>query len=86
VLNYEGGLPPQLIAGMGGDWLDRDVPLSPGGLVLDGVKVQSGLSIPTVFGFVILERQAQGWTATDYDALGKPLTACQINSRKISCK
>ena len=85
VLNYEANLPPQLIAGHGGDWLDRDVPLDPGGLVLNGVKVKRGLSMPEVFGFVILERQADGWVATNYDALGKPQKSGKLAERAMIC-
>ena len=84
-INYDGGLPPQLITGEGGDWLDSGMPTDLAGLSVNGMKIASGTSLPGVFGFVLLEKAGNGWLATVYDALGAARKKCSLANRAIAC-
>jgi hypothetical protein len=85
-INYGGGLPPQLVTGEGGDWLDEAMPTDLGGLSLDGTKISSGTSVRGTFGFVLLEKSASQWIATVYDALGGARKKCTLADRAIACE
>jgi hypothetical protein len=85
-MNYDGGLPPQLVTGEGGDWLDKDMPADLGGLSVGGVKIASGMSLPGVFGFVLLEKSGNDWLATVYDAIGGIRKKCKLANRAITCE
>ena len=85
ILTYQEDLPLQIVSGHGGDELHRTAPADPTGMVIDGVTVEQGRGTPGVFGFVMLDREAGGWKATNYDMLAKVLTLCHLKGRKMAC-
>lgn len=85
-ITYEGGLPPQLVVGEGGDWPDRDTPADLAGLSVFNARIKSGVTLSAIFGFAMLEKSAAGWSATSYDTQGKALKHCIIAERAIACE
>ena len=57
-INYENGVPPQIIAGEGGDLLDT-APRDLSGRSVGAAKIASGLSLPG-YGFLLLTRGRPG--------------------------
>ena len=87
-LNYGGAarVPPQLIAGFGGDRLDR-TPRELGGAIFQGdsgVTVNRGVSIPG-FGFVVLRRAARGWDIDVHDVAGRVERRCWFRGGRVGC-
>ncbi len=87
-LNYGGAqrVPPQLIAGFGGDRLDR-TPRELGGAIFQGdsgVKVTRGVSIPG-FGFIVLRRAARGWDVDVHDVAGGVERRCWFRGGRVGC-
>ena len=86
VFNYEQNLPPQLISGHGGDYLDKGAPENPAGLVMNGVRVSSGLNRPGEFGFTLFERQPDAtWRIVDRNVVQQTVRTCTLANRKIDC-
>lgn len=86
-INYN-KVPPQIVAGHGGDNLDHtpsDLSLAvfQGGA---GVAVTNGISIHG-FGFLTMTRDAnhRDWSIQLYDSDGTPTTLCLLKSGKVSC-
>lgn len=78
-LNYDRGLPPQIVAGNGGDILDV-TPKDLWGAVFQGpetVRVTKGLSVGG-FGFLLMTRVADGWTIDLFDSAGNPTRTCHF--------
>lgn len=89
VLNYDpaANLPPQVVAGHGGDYADEGVPDDPAGLEILGVRVTSGMN-QHGYGFLLLERAGppgSAWTATSHDMRGNPVRTCTIATRMVTC-
>jgi hypothetical protein len=88
-INYQGHkVPPQIIAGHGGDNLEV-TPVDLRGTIFQGdsgVHVDTGLSVGG-FGFLMLTREAgsQGWTIQLYDSSGTPEKQCQFDGRRVFC-
>lgn len=82
---YKEDLPIQIISGHGGDELHKTAPADPTGLEINGVTVKAGRGGPGVFGFVMLEREPEGWRATNYDLTGRPLDVCHMKGRNLAC-
>ena len=87
-LNYGGAqrVPPQIIAGFGGDLLDH-TPLVLGGAIFQGdsgVTVTRGVSIPG-FGFVVLRRAARGWDVEVHDVSGRLESRCWFRGGRLGC-
>ena len=88
VMNFgdKNHLPPQLIAGFGGDMLDA-TPSNLKGTIFQGksgVVVKDGLSLPG-FGFLLMTKDADGWTIDVHDARGKIERTCLLRSRRLEC-
>ena len=84
-LDYDADLPPQLVVGHGGTYLDRKIPADPTGLVVDGVRIGRGTSRGG-FGFVLLARgSASDWSVALYDAGGTIVGHCRLDGRDLSC-
>ncbi len=88
VLNSAGHVPPQIVAGNGGDKLDV-TPKNLRGAVFQGnshVAVADGLSVGG-FGFLLMTRANAGWHIQLYDSDGKPTRQCQFSShkRRLAC-
>jgi len=81
--NYPGGLPPQLVAGMGGDRLDG-VPRDLAGKRVGGVTITEGLGDST-YGYVLFDQSATGWTITQHGFDGGLLRTCHLTDRHLSC-
>jgi hypothetical protein len=84
-INYGGTLPPQLIAGNGGDTLDT-VPADLSGLNIGGLPVSSGLS-EAGFGFLMLTKSdsGPGWNVDVYNVHGQKERSCAFSDRKVTC-
>ncbi|HYS47024.1 MAG TPA: hypothetical protein VEM35_11320, partial [Rhizomicrobium sp.] len=75
------GVPPQLVAGNGGDKLDVTPQHLRGAQFIghSGVTVADGLSVGG-FGFLLMTRAANGWTIDLYDSAGAKTRTCQFTS------
>ena len=87
-INYEAKIPPQIVAGNGGDNLDV-TPLDLRGTTFigdSGVHVKTGFSVRG-FGFMMLTRVAgnEGWTIELYDSNGQPIKQCAYQNRSVFC-
>jgi len=89
VLNYDpaADLPPQVVAGHGGDYADEGVPDDPAGLTILGVRVAGGMN-QHGYGFLLMERAGppgSEWTAPSHDLRGNPVRSCTISVRVVTC-
>lgn len=87
-INYAAKLPPQIVAGHGGDSLDP-TPANLRGTIFQGhsgVSVKDGLSV-NGFGFLMLTRDplAKGWSIQLYDSAGTPERQCQFAAGRVNC-
>jgi Calcineurin-like phosphoesterase len=88
-INYDDAkVPPQIVAGHGGDNLEV-TPKDLRGTIFtgsSGVHVKSGLSVGG-FGFLMLTRDAgnEGWTIELYDSHGAPIRHCGYVHRSVFC-
>ncbi len=76
-INYDGKIPPQIVAGNGGDNLDI-TPLDLKNAVFQGhsgVGVKDGLSVGG-FGFLMMTRREKDWAIDLYDAQGNTKGQC----------
>jgi hypothetical protein len=84
VTNFANGLPPQIIAGHGGDDLDTRAPKDLAGLTVGRAKVEDGFSMDG-FGFLTFTRQGEGWAIAMYDTKGKIERRCTLVARRVGC-
>jgi hypothetical protein len=87
-INYDAKVPPQIIAGHGGDNLDV-TPNSLKGTIFQGdsgVHVKDGLSVHG-FGFLMMSREAAGtgWSLQLYDSDGTPELQCRFEAGRVFC-
>jgi len=87
-INYQAKLPPQIVAGHGGDNLDR-TPADLRGAIFQGhsgVSVKDGLSVAG-FGFLLLSRDvgSRSWSIQLYDSSGMPKRECQFADGRVAC-
>lgn len=83
---YDADLPAQLISGHGGDYLDHGTPANPAGFMINNVLIKAGINVAKVYGYAMLEKQADGsWAYLNYDIYGKLITRCNLAGRKVSC-
>jgi predicted phosphodiesterase len=92
-INYDQGLPPQLIVGEGGDILDN-APSDLSGRSVGSVKITQGLSLPG-WGFTLLTHVGEHhiadmvtgdhWIADVYDSSGAHERTCLVAARRIDC-
>jgi hypothetical protein len=80
-INYQGDVPPQIVAGNGGDNLNETPENLRGAQFLghSGVTVADGLSVGG-FGFLLMTRAEGGWTIDLYDAAGSHTRTCRFTS------
>ncbi|MDB5735677.1 MAG: hypothetical protein JWP16_835 [Alphaproteobacteria bacterium] len=88
-INYNKGVPPQIVGGNGGDNLDV-TPQNLRGTVFQGnshVAVTDGLSVGG-FGFLLMTRVRTGWSIQLYDSDGKPTRQCGFNTarKRLDCR
>jgi hypothetical protein len=89
VANGAGHVPPQIVAGNGGDNLEV-TPRNLRGAVFQGnshVAVADGLSVGG-FGFLLMTRVKTGWHIQLYDSDGKPTRPCSFNTarKRLDCR
>ena len=87
-INYRAKLPPQIVAGHGGDNLDP-TPADLRGAIFQGhsgVSVKDGLSVGG-FGFLMLTRdtRAKSWSIQLYDSAGAPERQCSFVDGRVAC-
>ena len=76
-INYDGTVPPQIVAGNGGDNLDI-TPADLKGAIFQGrsgVSVKDGLSVGG-FGFLMMTRRDADWAIDLYDSAGRQKGQC----------
>jgi hypothetical protein len=80
-INFTKGVPPQIVAGNGGDNLDITPQNLRGAQFIghSGVTVADGLSVGG-FGFLLMSRAAEGWTIDLYDSAGAKTRTCRFTS------
>ena len=86
VINYAERVPPQILAGHGGDNLDP-TPLDLGGAAFQGnsgVQVKDGLSVGG-FGFLLMTKSDVGWTIDLYRVDGTTEGRCAFANGRIDC-
>jgi hypothetical protein len=84
--DFHGDRPPQLIVGTGGDVGEKgDSPkFIEGEVSLDGMDAKRfGFER---YGFLVLDRTADGWAGAFYDVRDRPIALCRLAGRKLSCR
>lgn len=76
--------PSQLIIGEGGDANDAIVQPIIAGITLDGMKIRRAFAMPD-WGYVVLHRVTDGWTAAVYAVDDRVLARCSLHGRKLGC-
>ena len=85
VLSYAQDLPAQIVAGHGGDYLNKGRSADPAGWNINGMTVKAGTHQTGKFGFAMMEPQDDGWVITNYDQAGAALQRCGIKGRQAAC-
>ncbi|HKY17636.1 MAG TPA: metallophosphoesterase [Rhizomicrobium sp.] len=78
-INYSQAVPPQIVAGHGGDNL-HDTPGNLRGATFQGrsgVTVADGLSVGG-FGFLLMTKEADGWAIDLHDSAGTKMRSCRF--------
>ena len=84
--DFHGDRPPQLIVGTGGDVGEKgDSPRFIADEVgLDGMRAaRFGFDR---YGFLVLDRTADGWAGDFYDVRDQPIAHCRLAARKLACR
>jgi predicted phosphodiesterase len=85
-INYAGRVPPQILAGGGGDLLDK-TPEDLKGTIYQGssgVSVKDGLSI-NGFSYLLMTKAPRGWDIQLYDQDGAPVRKCVFAGGRVDC-
>jgi hypothetical protein len=85
-INYIDKVPPQILAGGGGDLLDR-TPENLAGTIFQGssgVSVKDGFSI-NGFSYLLMIRAAPGWDITVFNQDGAPIRHCTFAAGRVDC-
>ena len=85
-VSYVQDFPAQIVSGHGGDYIDPFAPQNFDGQMIDDMRVDQGRSVPATFGYALLEREAECWKLTGYDATGKAIAKCRLQGRQINCE
>jgi hypothetical protein len=85
-INYKDSVPPQILAGGGGDLLDK-TPLDLKGAIFQGssgVSVKDGLSI-NGFSYLLMTKAAPGWDILVFDQDGAMVRKCVFAAGRVDC-
>lgn len=82
-IDYQSGAPPQIIAGEGGDLLDK-APRDLSGRHVGALRISSGVSLPG-YGFLLFTREKDHWDIHVMSADGAQEDLCRFLSRHIDC-
>ena len=83
--NFDNGMPPQLVAGNGGDTLDSLPVFRLDGLSSGQWTIHDGVSA-IEFGYLVFERDGAAWTITAHRADASVLTRCRLANKRIDCR
>jgi hypothetical protein len=85
-VNFSSGHPAALVAGHGGDNLDAELSdrIGQSYASAEGVRIDS-VTHSHSFGYLLLERSAQGWTILARRRDGSTLTECQLQGSHLAC-
>jgi hypothetical protein len=83
-INYQKDSPPQIIAGEGGDLLDK-APRDLSGRSVGALKIASGLSLPG-YGFLLFTREADRWLIHVMTQDGVQEALCSLAKRHLDCR
>ena len=85
-IGFASGQPPALVAGIGGVYLDVELPDPfPAALSPAPDATVATIAHSARFGFVVLERQAKGYRLTAYTRDGRTMTRCALADRRLDC-
>jgi hypothetical protein len=76
--------PAQFIIGQGGDANDAVVQPIAAGIAIDGVKARRAFAVSD-WGYVVLHRAGEGWSAAVYSISDKVLARCGLHGRSLTC-
>ena len=76
--------PAQLVVGEGGDVRDEIVQPLNAGVMVDDAKIRRAFGLSD-YGYVLLHRVKDGWTATVYAVTDAVLARCRLYGRAIAC-
>jgi hypothetical protein len=82
-INYEGDHPPQLLAGNGGDKLDK-ASASLANTNLGTWHVKDGISLPG-FGFLLMTQEGTGWRIDVHGVDGAIERICRFANDRLDC-
>jgi hypothetical protein len=83
-INYQKDVPPQIIAGEGGDLLDK-APRDLSGRSVGALKIASGLSLPG-YGFLLFTRETDHWLIHVMTQDGTQEALCIFLNRHLDCR
>ncbi len=85
-INFASDHPAAFLSGNGGDHADRPLPdpLPAEAAPAEGVTIDR-ITDSNTFGFLLLDRQQEGWTFKAYRRDGSLMTTCLLNQAKIHC-
>jgi hypothetical protein len=86
VVSFSSPHPAQFVSGIGGDWVDTELPLplSPDETPAPAAVI-SNIVATNRFGFMTMERDGARWTMTARDVRGQPMTRCVLDGRRADC-
>ena len=76
--------PAQLVVGEGGDMNDEIVQPIVAGATIDGMKIRRAFGLAD-YGYAMLHRVKDGWTATVYSVTDAVLARCRLHGRDVAC-
>lgn len=85
-INYKDKVPPQILAGGGGDLLDK-TPVDLAGTIFQGssgVSVKDGLSI-NGFSYLLMSKVPDGWVIQVFDRDGTAIRRCMFAGGRVDC-
>lgn len=83
-INYVADSPPQIVAGEGGDLLDK-APRELSGRSVGGLRISSGLTLPG-YGFLLFTRAGADWNIQVMTADGIEEAHCTFANRHLDCR
>ncbi len=85
-LNFTSGHPATIVAGNSGDTLETPLKEdAPDGIAPAPGAALAGFFKRSDFGFLTMERSATGWTFTERDVSGVPITDCLLRGSDLRC-
>jgi calcineurin-like phosphoesterase family protein len=86
VLDFSGARPPQMIAGIGGTLLLPEIGENVVGMTVDDATLTAA-TLTAEHGFITLEPQQDGWTATirNTDGAPQPTAQCHLEHQQATC-